>query len=246
MTARASRAAFLKRAAGIISASALGLWQATGEQRDSRAWKGRPGSSIRRWAVVTIGNLSRNRYWGESDEKGVRPPLCTCTLVEGPDFRLLVDPSLSATEEMTRELERRTGLKPKDITGVFVTHEHADHYAGLAHFQNARWFAGAEVAAKLNATKKWQTTIAPAPERLFEVVDVLPTPGHTLGSHSLRFDCNGASVAVIGDAAATEDFWRERRGYFNCVDFALSAKTMQKIAALADIVIPGHDNYFLS
>ena len=234
----------------MMSATALGLWEATGESArelpHGRTWKGRSGSRIRRWVIVTIGNLSRNRYWGESDEKGVRPAICTCTLVEGPDFRMLVDPSLQAAEGMASELERRTGLKPKEITDIFITHEHDDHYAGLAHFPNARLFAGSDVAVRLNATKKWQKSIAPAPERLFEMVDVVPTPGHTLGSHSVRFDCNGISVAVIGDAAATEDFWRERRGYFNCVDFALSAKSMDKIEALADVVVPGHDNYFLA
>lgn len=249
MTPGLNRAAFLKSAAGTISATALGLWETTAaaaERPHGRVWKGRPGSRVRRWAVVTIGNLSRNRYWGESDAKAMRAAVCTCTLVEGPDFRLLVDPSLAMADEMARELERRAGLKPKDITDVFVTHEHADHYAGLAHFQSARWFAAADVAAKLNSTKKWRKAISPAPERLFEMVDVFPTPGHTLGSHSIRFDCNDTSVAVIGDAAATEDFWRERRGYFNCVDFALSAKSMDKIETLADVVVPGHDNYFLS
>lgn len=67
-----------------------------------------------------------------------------------------------------------------------------------------------------------------------------------MGLSSLRFDCKGHSVAVVGDAVATADFWRERRGYFNCVDFALSAKSMDKIATLADLVVPGHDNYFQS
>jgi glyoxylase-like metal-dependent hydrolase (beta-lactamase superfamily II) len=53
-------------------------------------------------------------------------------------------------------------------------------------------------------------------------------------------------VVIAGDAVATRDFWRERRGYFNCVDFELSAQSMEKIAAMADVVVPGHDNYFLS
>jgi len=32
--------------------------------------------------------------------------------------------------------------------------------------------------------------------------------------------------------------------YYNCVDFDLSTKSMNKIAGLADIVVPGHDNHF--
>jgi hypothetical protein len=45
---------------------------------------------------------------------------------------------------------------------------------------------------------------------------------------------------------ATRDFWRERRGYYNCVDFDLSTKSMDKIAGLADLVVPGHDNFFFN
>ena len=67
-----------------------------------------------------------------------------------------------------------------------------------------------------------------------------------MSHHSLRFDCEGLSVVIAGDAVATRDFWRERRGYYNCVDFELAAKSMDQIAGLADIVVPGHDNFFLN
>jgi glyoxylase-like metal-dependent hydrolase (beta-lactamase superfamily II) len=195
---------------------------------------------------LTIGNLSRNRYWGESDAKGVRAAICTCTVVQGEGFRLIADPSLSSLEDMAKELDRRTGLKPRDLTAVFITHEHGDHWYGLAHFSEARWLAAPDVAAALNKTNKLPKPVEAATGRLFDAIAVLPTPGHTLSHHSLRFDCDGLSVVIAGDAVATRDFWRERRGYFNCVDFELSAQSMEKIAAMADVVVPGHDNYFLS
>lgn len=244
---RYNRASFLRRAAASMAGAALARSCSLGagptEQTNSQ---GLTNSKVQRWTIITIGNLSRNRYWGESDAKGVRPAICTCTLIEGAGFRLVVDPSLENLESMARELDRRTGLKPADITAVFITHEHGDHYAGLAHFSRARWLAGPEVASILNAAKKWEKSLEPVSGKLFEVLDVVPTPGHTLGTTALRFDHEAHSVAVVGDAVATQDFWSERRGYFNCVDFALSAKSMDKIAKLADIVVPGHDNYFLS
>jgi glyoxylase-like metal-dependent hydrolase (beta-lactamase superfamily II) len=211
-----------------------------------QAWKGRPDSEVKRWDVITVGNLSRNRYWGEGDARGVRSAICTCTVVQGKGFRLIVDPSLSAADQMASELDRRTGLKPRDITAVFVTHEHSDHWFGLVHFPEARWLAAPAVAAALNRTNKLNKPVEPTAVRLFAAVEVLPTPGHTQSHHSLRFDCDGLSVVIAGDAVPTRDFWRERRGYFNAVDFALSARTMDKLAALADVVVPGHDNYFLN
>ncbi len=53
-------------------------------------------------------------------------------------------------------------------------------------------------------------------------------------------------VEPAGDAVATRDYWRDRRGYYNCVDFDLSAQSMDRLRSLADIIVPGHDNYFLN
>jgi glyoxylase-like metal-dependent hydrolase (beta-lactamase superfamily II) len=245
------RAAFLSRVTiGALAAAAGVKYGGDAEASDSATgsppWKGSKRSKVKRWDLVTIGNLSRNHYWGEGDAKGLRSAICTCTVIQGEGFRLVVDPSLSGADEMAKELDRRAGLKLHDITAAFVTHEHADHWYGLAHFPDAKWFAAPEVAAALNQSGKLPKALIPTTEQLFEAVEVLPTPGHTLSHHSLRFDCRGLSVVTAGDAVATEDFWRERRGYYNCVDFALSAASMEKIARLADLVVPGHDNYFLN
>ena len=248
---RHSRAVFLKRATiGIVGTVAAVGTAAAAERAavsaPSPQWKGKRDSRVKRWDIITIGNLSRNRYWGEGDAQGVRSAICTCTVIQGEGFRLIVDPSLAKAEQMTAELDRRTGLKPRDIDTVFVTHEHGDHWFGLAHFSEAKWLAAPDVATALNKTGKLPKPVEPASGRLFDAIDIVPTPGHTLSHHSLRFDCDGMSVVIAGDAVATRDFWRERRGYYNCVDFDLSSKSMDKIAGLADLVVPGHDNWFLN
>lgn len=201
---------------------------------------------IARWDIITIGNISRNRYWGESEERPLRPTLCTCTLIRGSDFSLLVDPSCQDADRMAAELDRRAGLKPADITAVFVTHHHADHHFGLAHFPDADWFAAPGVAAAMDASGDYDRKLAPAPDRLFDDIAVMPTPGHTLDHHSLRFECDGLSVIIAGDAVMTRDFFRDRRGYFNSIDPELASRTIGDIAAAADVVAPGHDNCFLT
>ena len=202
-------------------------------------------SKVNRWTVITIGNLSRNRYWGESDAKALRSVICTCTLISGAGFQLLVDPSVADKAEMAKELDRRTGLKPEAITAVFVTHEHGDHWAGLENFPGAAWYASAGTAEILNTKHRFTRKIEPAPATLFELVEVIATPGHTPSHHSLRFDCEGQSVVVAGDAVATRDFWRERKMFYNAIDPALGVKTMDRLATLAKVIVPGHDNYFL-
>jgi glyoxylase-like metal-dependent hydrolase (beta-lactamase superfamily II) len=208
--------------------------------------KGGKDAGITHWDIITIGNLSRNRYWGESDEKALHNVICTCSVISGRDFRLIVDPSLADYDSMATELQRRTGLKPDNINAVFITHQHGDHVAGLKHFPEARWFAGSAVASALNSSSRFEKQIDPAGNLLFGAIDVIPTPGHTPDHHSLRFDYKGLSVVIAGDSIATKDFWDERRAYYNVQDEAESRKSMEKIDKIADIIVPGHDNVFFN
>jgi glyoxylase-like metal-dependent hydrolase (beta-lactamase superfamily II) len=201
---------------------------------------------VERWDIVTIGNISRNRYWGESEEVALRPSWCTSTLIRCGDARLLVDPPHEDAALMAAELDRRTGLKFDGVNLIFVTHAHADHHYGAKHFAGARWLAAPDVAAALNASGRYPRPFEPAPARLCDAIDVIHTPGHTLDHHSLRFDCDGLSVVIAGDAVMTRDFWDDRRGYRNSVDFGMASRTIEQLARIADVVVPGHDNVLLT
>ena len=199
---------------------------------------------VKRWDIVTVGNLSRNRYWAESEDRAIRAPLCTSTLIQGEGFHLLVDPPIADRERMAAELDRRTGLKISDIDAVFVTHEHGDHWAGLELFPGATWYAAPAVAEAIHAVSRCAKPLQAAVGRMFDLVELVPTPGHTASHHSLRFDCEGLSVVVAGDAVMTRDFWAERRGFFNSADAAQASRTMELLAQMADAIVPGHDNWF--
>ena len=201
---------------------------------------------IRDWTIVTIGNLSRNRYWGDDEAQPVRPTLCTCTLLRGEAGLVLVDPSCQESERMAAELNRTTGLALGDVTTVFLTHEHGDHHYGLRHFPDADWVAAPEVAAAVNASQEYGKPVQPVTGRLCEGLDLVPTPGHTPGHHSLRFDCDGLSIVIAGDAVMTKDFWRERRPYFNAIDATAARQSMEDLVGIAQAIIPGHGNWFPS
>lgn len=200
---------------------------------------------IQRWDIITIGNLSRNRYWGEREDQAYRSAICTCTLVRSDTFCLLVDPSLKEEQLMEAELFRRTGLHLADVDTVFITHAHGDHHYGLKHFPQARWLAAAPVAALLNQTGAYTKMVETAATPLLGAIDIIHTPGHTQHHYSLRFDWDGVSVVIAADAAVTRDFWQERRGYFNSEDFAAATQSIEHLATIADIIVPGHDNFFL-
>ena len=207
--------------------------------------KGKKDSKIIHWDVITIGNLSRNRYWGESVEKALRPVICTTTIITGANFHVIVDPSLADAKAMAEELKRRTGLTPDDIDVAFVTHEHGDHHCGLPAFPKARWLASAQAATAINQAAKYQKNVEVAGTTIFDVIDIVSTPGHTPGTAGLRFDFKGLSIFVAGDAVATKDFWDEGETYYNAIDPQEAKQSMKKIASISNIVVPGHDNYFL-
>lgn len=239
---------FIGTALGVAGLSAVGCANKImpGNSGNAISLKGKKDSKIIHWDVITIGNLSRNRYWGESEEKSLHPVICTTTIITAKDFHVIVDPSLENAKAMAEELKRRTGLSPDDIDVAFVTHEHGDHHCGLPAFPKAKWLATAEAAAIINKTAKYGKMVEPVGDKLFDAIDVVTTPGHTPGTAGLRFDYRGLSVFVAGDAIATKDFWDEGRIYFKALDQEVAKQSYKKIAAISNIIVPGHDNYFVN
>src|SRR4051812_32097444 len=87
--------------------------------------------------VISIGTLSRNRLWGET--QAVRTPHATCTLIRAGKRNILVDPGLPA-QAMGARLFERTGLRPEQIDTVFLTNFRPAHRAGVAIFGGAKIF----------------------------------------------------------------------------------------------------------
>ncbi|HEX9439726.1 MAG TPA: MBL fold metallo-hydrolase [Roseiflexaceae bacterium] len=205
-----------------------------------------------RWDILTIGHLSRNKFWGESDNRAYRAPRCTTTLIRAGQRTIIVDPGCSP-EEMIAVLDQRVGLTAAAIDMVFLTHFHGDHRVGIGAFPHARWhMAAREIAlwdAELPADSQDRLMldrIEPVTDMLALDLALLPTPGHSLGHTSLIFTSAGLRIAVAGDAVMTRDFFLARDYYLNTVDTVAAVQSLDAIAAIADLVVPGHDNAFLN
>ena len=72
------------------------------------------------WKQLTLGHLSRNKFWGEDPDTQYHSVVASSTLVRDGDINILVDPTL-LVDEMESRLKRNCGIDRKDIHIIFAT-----------------------------------------------------------------------------------------------------------------------------
>lgn len=204
-----------------------------------------------KWHIITIGHLTRNIYWGEDNRDVLHPCVATCAVVESKYGNILIDPSLPA-ELLTKELYDQAGIRAEDIAYTYSTHCHLDHWTGTEAFQNAKiCMPEAELAYLKEDRKLYDGIRGQEIDRMIGVsgelvpgFGLVALPGHSLGLHGLLFDGPEGKILATGDACMGYEYFHAKRGYFWSAEYALSSESIEKAAGLADIIIPGHGNYF--
>jgi len=203
--------------------------------------------TLAKFTIIGIGTLSRNKFWGETER--ARSGVATCTLLDAGGKRLIVDPS-PAPDLMEPMLFARSGLRPAAIELVFLTHFHGDHRYGLDLFAGKPWLMAAKGIEEWKQRAPKDAELAnqfvAAEERLPEGVSLFPSPGHLDGHCSLLCQTKWGRLIVAGDAVMTEEFFDAGEGFQNSVDFSRAARTIEDIKKAADLIVPGHGNYFLN
>jgi glyoxylase-like metal-dependent hydrolase (beta-lactamase superfamily II) len=159
-------------------------------------------------------------------------------------------------QERTPQLLEQAGIDPADISHVFVTHLHADHYDYFDLFPNAqfvvngRGFLESLLGIKQNVmqalAQRWPQSL-----RLAEDEEILPgIRTFWLGCHS---PCSHAIAVQTarGTAVFTGDVVYKYRNIEENIPIGWAdaddcLKAMRKIRSAADIVIPGHDPELLN
>jgi glyoxylase-like metal-dependent hydrolase (beta-lactamase superfamily II) len=173
------------------------------------------------------------------DESGeVLDARSSVTLIISGKRKIVVDTGLEGEAEQIKRALSGLGLLPEEIDGIVNTHSHPDHCG------NNHLFSRAE-------------TLAPQDGQLIcPGVWTLATPGHSLDSISVvvgpmtqapkKADrAPGIPIIVIaGDALPTFGNFQKDVPPALHVDRNLAISSMNKIIALADTVVPGHDYPF--
>jgi glyoxylase-like metal-dependent hydrolase (beta-lactamase superfamily II) len=166
------------------------------------------------------------------------------------------------------ETLRPLGLKPEDITDIFITHMHWDHSDGMDLFPNARiWIQKDEL--QYYAGEAWQgkeTHGGIDPEDVLTLVklntegrvgmvngdaqEILPgivcyTGGrHTYASQYIGVNTRGGTVVLASDNMYLYENLEKHAAIAATLDAASNLRAqdrMKQLAASPELIIPGHD-----
>jgi hypothetical protein len=221
--------------------------------------------------VISIGALAKNALWNE--RVPVRTSHATTTLIHthdeaGGEFLLLTDPSLPG-EVLDARLCERAGIHAEAVTHVFLTNWRPVHRRGLERFSQAVWWmheteihaagealeqaqahsqrqGNTEVEALVRKEQKLLAKVQAAPDGLAEGVQLYPLPGYTAGQCGLIVTEPALTTVIAGDAVPTRGHFLAGQVLPDCWDVAKSKESLLELMEVADVIVPGHDNAFLT
>lgn len=183
--------------------------------------------------------------YSKLDAEGSMVANCTCTLVKGPK-NIIVDTMTPWDGQVVLEGLQRNGLHPDDIDFVVSTHGHADHLGNNNLFLKATHIVGFTIFHKDKFYLHPFETETPYSID-GDKVEVLPTPGHTLDSVTVKVrTASLGMVYIVGDLFEREediedsDLWTSA----GSDNQDLQSANRIKIIEIADHIIPGHGPMF--
>ncbi len=212
--------------------------------------------------VISIGAIDAHPLRGE--RQAVRTGHATTTLISQDDRRILVDPGLPAPALAAR-LEERTGLKPEDITHVFLTSFRPDVRRALPAFDGAVWWineaeregvgvplvgqvqraeeAGdADLREALLRDVQLLQRFEAAPDELVQGVKLFPLPGATPGLCGIIVAGARHTLVVCGDAIPTLEHLERGQVPQWAADVTQAQESLKDAIEIADLLILGRDN----
>lgn len=235
--------------------------------------------------VISIGTLESHPFWdrgagiraGEPgppgpEPAGTRPGHATCSLIvsesQGKQRRILVDPGLPAQAMQTRLFDR-SGLRPSEITHVFLTCFTPEARRGLELFEDATWWINTpereavgvpmvtalrsaheegenELAAVLEREVALLQRCEPAPDTLADRVDLFPLPGVTPGMCGLLLEDARHTTVICGDALLTVEHIERGQVAPWAGSVAQAKESFAEAIEIADLLVPGRDNVIVN
>ena len=167
------------------------------------------------------------------DDNEAEVTSCTTALVKDGDFIIVTDPGVLADQKILKDALAKEGLTINDVTHVFITHPHMDHYRNIGMFPKAISldYTGIWTGNKYNDLT-WDLTPS---------ISFILTPGHKDDSLTMLVKTEQGTIAIAGDV-----WWRENYPQEDpyASDQKLLEESRKKILKIADYIVPGHGDMF--
>lgn len=181
-------------------------------------------------------------------------------LIRADGRNILFDTGHYGVHKMLLQRLADRGLAPSDIDILVLSHSHWDHSLGFPLFPRAEVVISRhelEWSVKVNPLEHPSVPVF-LMERIAEcerlrVLDgdsvlvpgvmMIDTPGHTPGHMSMILETGDGKVVMAQDGVKNRAEFIARRAD-QTMDARVSSASMERVASIADIVIPGHDRAF--
>lgn len=158
---------------------------------------------------------------------------CTSTIIKSDDMIILSDPGILKSQQLMIDALAEENLTADDITHVFITHSHMDHYRNIGMFGTAK------------AIDYWgiwhEDKVDNLPEKINSDITIINTPGHSYDGLTMLVKTEDGTVAIVGD------LWWNEKGPVNdpYASNPIELKASRsKILEMANFILPGHGKMF--
>ncbi len=173
-----------------------------------------------------------------------------------PKYQKYHDVIRKKQEELRYSL-KKAGLRPRDITLVLNTHLHFDHCGNNRLFENSKFLVQTEEIRYAYFPDRFMRVsylrdffdvegeFLPVKGKytIEEGVEVLPTPGHTIGHQSLVVRWKDRNVVYTGDAAPLPENIQRRNITGMIFDAAKGVESIDLLRRIENpVYIYSHDN----
>jgi N-acyl homoserine lactone hydrolase len=162
----------------------------------------------------------------------------------------------SKEEELSHSLNT-AGLKPSDVTMVVNTHLHFDHCGNNRLFEKSKFLIQTDEVRYAYFPDRFMRVsylrdffdvegdYLPVKGR-YEIengVEVIPTPGHTIGHQSLIVEWKNRNIVYTGDAAPLRENIEKRNITGMIYDSAMGVQSLDTLRRIENpVYIYSHDN----
>jgi glyoxylase-like metal-dependent hydrolase (beta-lactamase superfamily II) len=207
------------------------------------------------------GNIASSMYSNLKYRMGVGGG-STVSLIKEQDELLLIDTGFEFESDFTQHNKdinweklklffKMNDIKPDDISKIFITHFHRDHFGNIEYFKNAKWYCYKQPLLNFKNSIIHRFITVKEGDSIVPNTKVIYTPGHTISHSSLLWEDENKSIkiAICGDAIINLAWlqsgyiWKFNSDFY---DEESVKKSVRHLLDIADIIIPGHGEPFFS